>query len=590
MFFSRFVLRFLLGYLILHLLMAGTFVYVVTRVTRDRMIEGSRQEMKSLALMLRSHIQDRPNELLDPALLTFLTRVGSETEFRYTVIDVSGKVLADSEVGAENIGTHRDRPEILEAGLNDIGFAERFSATLKKPMIYLAIPFRTKGKNESSGFVRVAKPVESINASIIQLQKWLWLFALFFAGLTGVMMAIFTSRILTPLDHFSEAARRIGSGALNQTIPLRHRVDEWGELAEALSQMQNELAIRENSLIQNNQRMQAVLSSMIEGVVSVEADGTVTMANKAACKMLLMTHVELIDKNLLDVVRYPELRKAIETSRTNRSIAEAEFETNHQPRRLLKARVSTLPNASEGFAVVLHDTTDLRALETMRRDFVANVSHELKTPLASIKAYAETLLMGAIRDQEKNVAFVEQIESQAELLNLQIQDLIELARIESGKPNMELEPAVVNDVCRKAVELLEPKAEQRKVKLSLDLGDIDLAGADESSIFTIVTNLVANGIHYTPAGGSVLIRTSRQNEHAVIEVIDTGIGIAVDQQTRVFERFYRVDKARSRDMGGTGLGLAIVKHLTQSFGGQVHLSSRVGKGSTFRVELPLAGS
>ena len=239
--------------------------------------------------------------------------------------------------------------------------------------------------------------------------------------------------------------------------------------------------------------------------------------------------------------------------------------------------------------IVLRDVTDIVALENMRRDFVANVSHELKTPLASIKAYAETLRLGAINDQDKNLQFVTQIETQAELLNLQIQDLLEIARVESGSSAFNMENVDINYLCRQSVKDLQAQADQRKVELLLETGDDQLiAKAEGSGVTTIINNLISNAIHYTPADGTVHVRIRRSGEWVEIEVADTGIGISAEHQARVFERFYRVDKSRSRDLGGTGLGLAIVKHLTQAFEGQLKLTSQVGKGSSFRILLPAA--
>lgn len=598
---TRILLRFFIGYLLLHFLIASIFVFVVTGISRNRMIRETQNEMRSIALLLHNHIFDLPAGINDPNLVSFLKRLGPETQFRYTIIDADGKVLVDSEKGEQDIGPHGNRPEIMQAAETGLGVAERFSTTVEKPMIYLAIPYVQnesidsvveggKARKDYQGFIRVATPTQAINNSTIEIQGWLWLSSLILAVVAIVLMGVFTTSGLRPLNQFADTARQIGLGQYETTIPLRSRTGEWGVLADALTQMKLELANRESRLLENNQRMQAVWSSMIEGVLSTSSDGNVSMANDAACKMLSVSQAEIIEKNLLDMVRYPELRQAIEKARENREIGQAEFETTDEPRRRIKARVSILPNDPGEVAVVLHDITELRALENMRRDFVANVSHELKTPLAAIKAYSETLRLGALHDQEKNLAFVEQIETQAELLNLQIQDLIELARIESGNAAADIKPTSINDVCRNCIELVEANAAQENIHVSFETKLEELfALADENGVATIVTNLLSNAIHYTPEGGQVIIRTERESDFVVIEVVDTGIGISEEEQARVFERFYRVDKARSRDKGGTGLGLSIVKHLSQSFGGSVTLESQPGKGSTFRIELPAAG-
>jgi len=341
-------------------------------------------------------------------------------------------------------------------------------------------------------------------------------------------------------------------------------------------------------LAANSQRLEAVLSSMIEGVVAVDPEGKVMLANGAACRMLTFHRDKIVGRKLSEVVRISELSQAVESSQQNRTFSKTEFKTLGDFSRTLKARVSMLADGDKpGVAVVLHDVTELRQLETMRQDFVANVSHELKTPLASIKAYAETLRMGALRDESKNMQFLEQIEFQADTLNQQIQDLLQLARVESGEKTFSISDIDVNLICESLHRQFLDSALSRQLELHLELDQPGaIARCDAEAVETVVKNLVVNAIHYTPEGGRVSISTRVDGDWIVIRVADTGIGIATDQQARIFERFYRVDKARSRDMGGTGLGLAIVKHLTQAFGGTVTLESQLGKGSQFHVRLP----
>lgn len=589
---SRVLLRFLLGYLLLHLLTAGLFVAVFSRATRTQMVNNAQGEMQSLALMLRSHINGLPAKIDDANLPNYLLTLGKETNFRYTVVDTNGEVAADSETGVQNIGPHGDRPEIIQARKSGLGFSARFSDTLQQPMMYLAIPCQTLGSQPSAvntqGYIRVAAPSAAINSSILQLQRSLWTFAVILGFATAFLMTIFANRAMRPLGKFSEAARSIGSGELVQPILHPSEKLEWGELSDAFGQMQKEITLRENLLRENSQRLQTVLSSMIEGVVSTDGDGRISLANKAALRMLSFSQADVIDRELLEVIRYPELRLAIEQSRADHSTVKAEFETLSPTRRTIQARATYLPDEpDQGVAIVLHDVSELRALENMRRDFVANVSHELKTPLASIKAYAETLRLGAIHDDQKNMQFLDQIETQAELLNRQIQDLLEIARIESGSAAFNIETVNINPLCQRSVKHLLPQALQRDVNLVFQ-GETETlkANAEANGVVTIVNNLVSNAIHYTPSNGQVAVKTRRDGDWSIIEVTDTGIGISKEHQARVFERFYRVDKARSRDLGGTGLGLAIVKHLTQSMGGRVELESQIGKGSTFRICLP----
>lgn len=586
--FTRAARRLMLGYFILHLLTAGLFILVLSQIVRDQKIDDIEAKMQSVALMLAGHIEDLEDGINDEALVEHLKRLGVLTNMRFTLITNEGSVITDSVKGTEEIGPHGDREEVLLAKQEGWGFAQRYSDTLGINMMYGAQRF--DNSNQDTGcYIRVASESYEINQEILEIQKFVWIFALTLSLLTSGLMTIFSMRSMQPLTTFAKAARQVGIGNYDTALTIQSRDDEWGTLSEAFQQMQTELNRRERRLLENSQRLEAVLSSMIEGVLAVKPSGEVMLANGAACRMLKLTHPEIFGKKLLEIVRIPELAQAIEKTQLQRTFSKTEFKTISGKQKTLKARVSMLANEDKpGVAIVLHDVTELRQLETMRQDFVANVSHELKTPLASIKAYAETLRLGALHDENKNMQFIEQIEFQAELLNQQILDLLQLARVESGKNTFTITKFEINQICQASHDQFAEIAVERKLDFHLNLTQPSpVIAADFKSIETIVKNLIVNAIHYTPENGSISISSYVKNESAVIEVKDTGIGIAKDQQKRIFERFYRVDKARSRDMGGTGLGLAIVKHLTQNNGGSVHLESRLGKGSCFEIHLPL---
>ncbi len=593
MIFPRTVRRFLVGYLILHLLAVGIFVFVLSRIARDQMIIAAKSKMDAMSLLLAEYVGDLENGIDTQTLPAYVERIGEKSEMRVTLIKPDGAVVADSSTGQRDIGSHATRTEVLMAKAEGVGFSERYSATLEKPMIYFARSMET-GDDGVTGYVRVATPAVAINSSIASIQRYVWFSAISLGGLTALLMSLFSAKYIQPLELFAAAARRIGVGDFQAAINLTRQADEWGELGDAFEGMKEELIVREERLIENNRHLDSVLSSMKEGVIAIQPDGQVMFANGAACKMLELMRPEIVSKQLFEIVRIPELISSVEQTQASRKFCKTEFKTLGKPQKTLRARISVLADEKRpGVVVVLNDVTELRQLETMRRDFVANVSHELKTPLASIKAYSETLRMGAINDQEKNLEFVKEIEFHAELLNKQIQELLLLARVESGENAFSISDVDLNQVCRFIVEHFSKLAQDRGLNLSLDLMDpAPIARADPSAVKTMVENLFVNAIHYTLDGGTVTLSTSTmsnadQNE-AVIAVSDTGIGIAQEQQGRVFERFYRVDRSRSRDMGGTGLGLAIVKHLAQSFGGSVHLESQLGKGSKFEIRLPAA--
>ena len=585
---SRTLRRLLLGYLILHLIAAAIFVLVLTGTLRNQMVRDAREKMDALASLLVEHVNGLDGKLNSSTLPDHIEKIGKKTGMRFTLITSEGNVVADSTTGTRDIGPHGTREEVLIAKQDGVGFSQRHSDTLGQQMMYLAKQTDDEADLAGGGYVRVAVPMGSISAAVSSVQRYVWAFAIGLGALTALLMAFLSANFLKPLASFSEAARKIGEGDYESVPMIRSRDDEWGKLGDAFGQMQSELRRRENRLEENSQRLEAVLSSMIEGVLAVKPGGEVMLANGAACRMLSFHREKLVGRQLVEVVRIPELSQAIEKSQKDRTFSKAEFKTIDDPPRTLKVRVSMLADEEKpGVAVVLHDVTELRQLETMRQDFVANVSHELKTPLASIKAYAETLRMGAIRDENKNIQFLEQIEFQADMLNNQIQDLLQLARVESGEKTFSISDVDVNMICESLHRQFLDAALSRHLELHLQLAQpTPLARCDSDAIETVVKNLVVNAIHYTPEGGRVSISTSVDDSWIVISVVDSGIGIAPEQQARIFERFYRVDRARSRDMGGTGLGLAIVKHLTQAFGGTVTLESQLGKGSQFHVRLP----
>ncbi len=589
------VLRnFLIGYMCLHFLAAGILVVILSKTLRTRMIEDTRRQMTAMAKMLSEHIHETEAGLTDPSLPEHLKRLGKETKFRFTVILPNGSVVADSETGTKDIGDHGDRPEILAASLDAPGFSTRYSSTLEIPMMYLANTHHSR-VNDTQGVVRVAIPSVAINSAISSLQAYILVFALSLSLLACILTVLFSTYLLRPLSQFSEAAKQIGIGQYASFPKLLNRNDEWGSLADAFGQMQNELSIRERGIVSGRDRLEAVLTSMIEGVLAIDSSKKVALANRAVCDMFSLHETDLVNRNFIDVIRTPELSAAIEKTQATSEQSKIEFETpGISERRKISARVTVLPQESSsdlrpGIVAVLHDVTELRQLENLRRDFVANVSHELKTPLTSIKACAETLRLGAIHDERKNMFFLKQIESNADVLDLQIQDLLQLARVESGKENWQIESIAINDLCQQCILQFESEAEKRNVTLRYSSNsNSPMIKADYEAILTILNNLISNALHYTPEGGEVELSNSVIGDEIVLKIADTGIGIPAEHQSRIFERFYRVDRARSRELGGSGLGLAIVKHLANAFGGQAEVESQPGKGSIFTVRLPSA--
>jgi two-component system, OmpR family, phosphate regulon sensor histidine kinase PhoR len=396
------------------------------------------------------------------------------------------------------------------------------------------------------------------------------------------------------LDEITRAVMALGEG--RPSWPIVCRVGgRVGRLARLLDTVAPQLETRMKRLEQDRQQLRAVLSGMAESVIAIDARRRLLFAN-ASADQLFGLDVTSVGRIVPELIRSPQVQGAVEATLASPEPYRGEIVLTSREvslrvhARVLAVQGTPLPGSPPpGAVLVFHDVTELRRLERMRQDFVANVSHELKTPLASIKAYTETLLDWALNDENVNTRFLKRIEEQADRLNQLILDLLSLARLESGQEIFEHKPLLLSPVIGSCIESHRGRAEARSLALSLDPGPLDdetLIMADEEAIRQILDNLIDNAIKYTSEGGSVGVSCRIDGDLVAVEVADTGIGIPRDDLPRVFERFYRVDKARSRELGGTGLGLSIVKHLVQSIGGQVTVNSRVGAGSVFTVQLP----
>jgi two-component system phosphate regulon sensor histidine kinase PhoR len=439
--------------------------------------------------------------------------------------------------------------------------------------------------------VLVVSLLVAVQRGSASLQLWPFWLSGGVAVVCGAAAIWFCVRqIVKPLVELSAQARAVAAGGSPPQPGVDHR-DELGLLAGAFNQMQRDLDQRHGQIQQNHERLQAVLGSMTEGVLAVSPDYTILLANEAGRQLLDFAAREPLGRPLVEVTRARPVYSAVEKALATTMPVETEFDSPGVQRRTLLLRATRLPGAPcPGVMVVLHDMTELRRLENLRRELVANVSHELKTPLAAIKGYAETLRLGAVNDPDHNLHFVRRIEEQADRLHELILDILQIARLESGQETFELTDVPLAELIEQCCDQFAETAAARQIALTVDLPPRDLTvRADDEGVRTILSNLVDNALKYTPAGGSVAVRATHDAQTATLEVVDTGMGIAEKDQERIFERFYRADKARSRELGGTGLGLSIVKHFAQAFGGNVSLTSHPGQGSTFRVQLVRSG-
>jgi two-component system phosphate regulon sensor histidine kinase PhoR len=399
--------------------------------------------------------------------------------------------------------------------------------------------------------------------------------------------AVLSRQIVRPLNELTRAVEKMGVGVGPRVFTADN--DELSRLGQTFNRASEGLAARIALLEQDRQQLRTILSGMVEGVVALDAQQRILFANDRAAALLELPSTSRVGRPLWEVVRQRALLDAVSRALANPEPHREELNWNGLSSRSLTVHAARLPgDPPPGAVVVLHDTSELRRLERLRQDFVANVSHELKTPLSVIKAHVETLIDGAVEDEQNRGRFLEQIARQSDRLQALILDLLSLARIESGSELYDFQAVGLDGLVNTCVERHRPRAEARHQVLLVQSHAPGLAvWADEEALDQVLDNLLDNALKYTPEGGQVCVGWREENAQACIEVADTGIGIPEADLPRIFERFYRVDKARSREMGGTGLGLSIVKHLVQAMRGSVWATSRVGVGTTFTVRLPL---
>ena len=604
---SRLFWKLFLPYGGLLLLAVALCMVLVARWQEKQLIEQTEKRLHDSALLLGNDLETQLMNAPDEALQQRLQSLGERTGTRFTVIGTDGLVLADSEkTSLQQVATmdnHLTRSEFTQAALSGTGISRRMSPTVGVPFFYYALAIQDEGK--TLGYVRAAQPVASIQKEVGEIRGLLGTIGLAI-GLSGLLITYWlTNRIMHPVQTLTHAAKEIAAGQYEQRIAIATG-DDFGTLARSFEQMSSELELRERNLRKSFQQQTTVLGGMTEGVVAVDAESSILFANKAAGKILGFNPQQAEGNLLLRVVRSPDLHELVQKAMQENAPCRREIEWPGDPPLTLDVRATPLPGNPDsdgptaGVVLVLNDMTDLKRLEGLRKQFVANVSHELKTPLSSIKAYTETLLDGALDDTKTARHFLTRIDEQSSRLHELILDMLTIARIESaaeeGASGAMLERTDVSlvQLTQQCLAIHEPRAKTEQVTLRNTLTkETPHACGDEEALLQILSNLVDNAIKYTPAGGSVTVSChiappNEDNQPVVLEVTDTGPGIAAEHHDRLFERFYRVDKARSRELGGTGLGLSIVKHLAQSMGGSVSVESELGQGSTFRVELPRA--
>jgi len=519
---------------------------------------------------------------------TVCEELGQRLSMRITVILPSGKVVGESLEPPERLDNHADRPEIIEAHGGAVGRSFRFSNTRGEELMYVAVPL--KREDQVAAVVRTAVPVQSVAQTLRQVQLRIGLAGLAATALVAASSVFVARRIVRPLEIIRDGAERFARGDLDHRLPV-YGADEVKMLAESMNRMAQEMHLRMETIISREYEHEAVLSSMDEGVLAIDHAGRILSLN-AACGVLLGVEPEKVRGRLIhEVLRTYQLLRFVERTLVSSACVEEDLELRHPENRWIHAHGTLLHDAAGnkiGALIVLHDVTRLRHLENVRRDFVANVSHELRTPITSIKGFVETLLAEELADKETSLRFLRIVLKQADRLDAIINDLLLLSRIERGteEHSIALDREPILPVLCAAVEMCECKARDKQIHVQVECGEELSASINGPLLEQAVVNLLDNAIKYSSPGSCVRIAASADAEHVVIQVQDEGCGIEAKHLPRLFERFYRVDKARSRELGGTGLGLAIVKHIVAAHRGTVDVESTIGRGSTFSIRLP----
>jgi two-component system, OmpR family, phosphate regulon sensor histidine kinase PhoR len=514
---------------------------------------------------------------------------------RLTVIAEGGRVIGESEESSESLENHAGRPEVIEARERGTGVATRFSHTLGFDMLYVALADR---RGSELRFVRLALPLRELEdaKSLVRRTLAYGLFAVILFG--GLSATWFSRRITARIRRIEALSREILSGAGDASSPPEQ--DELGTLERHLVSLAREMREQLAGTEAERAKLEAVLRSMIDGVVMLDGEGRIVVCNRAAVEQLeLAAGGTLVGAKLLLVSRTPELTPLVEEAlRSSGTVVQREltFPGRERNRVLSASAVGILDDEDgvvHGAILVLHDLTRIRQFEAMRADFVANVSHELRTPLTAIRGYAETLQNGALSDPERASEFVGVIQRHSERLTRLIDDLLALSDLELGRTEIRPSPLAVSDAVAAPIEMLRQKAKERGVGLNAEIpDDVPAIAADRDRLEQVLINLIDNAIKYSGAGSRVRVvaRPVAENGGSLVElaVCDDGVGIPEKDIPRLTERFYRVDRARSRELGGTGLGLAIVKHIVQAHGGSLGIDSVVGRGTTVRVTFPAA--
>jgi two-component system phosphate regulon sensor histidine kinase PhoR len=581
-----------LTYLLLSILGLSVAGVLISLSEKKRFLTDIEQNMISEVQLLSNIFAESLKDSSNMAKADSLAdELGSEIQGRITIIDKNGKVLGDSyENGEEllNMENHRNRPEVVLALQDKVGKSIRYSYTIKTDMLYIALPIKTKAG--IWGVARLSLPLVELRDRQRMIFNIIAL-GLFVAFIFSIFLSYgFSKQVTKPLRQMMQVSRGISRGDFTQKIKI-DRKDEIGELSGILNQMSDELWQKIAHITEDKSQLHSILSSMIEGVLAVDSQGRVLLVNDALSRMFELD-TPFYGKTYYEIIRNPDLNQFVHQVLSNRREEKKEIAFIHPKPKDFMIQSAMVEQSGPGAILaifVFHDITELKKTERIRKDFVANVSHELRTPLTSIKGFVEALKDGAMNSPEQSTRFLSIISQHTDRMNKIISDLLQLSQIESKEFELKMEPFSLKELVEEVVYSLKRSADQKSQSIEINLhSEAQKVLGDKYRINQALTNFLDNAIKYTPEKGKIKIESRDKGERIEIAVIDNGMGIPPNDLPRIFERFYTVDKGRSRELGGTGLGLSIVKHIIEAHGGTVNVQSQPGKGSEFSFTLKKA--
>lgn len=555
-------------------------------------ISQIRENLYHQAQLLIDQFLPMLDPLNAPAVDALCKSRGRLVPQRITVILPNGVVIGDSKSDPAQMENHGDRQEVQGALHGGSASATRFSATLDQQMMYVAIPIHDGVQNQPKilGVMRVSIATSAMDISLRELRVRLIWGGFVIALLASAVCLVISRRISSPIEIMRQGAARFARGDLAHRLDIPTTV-ELAALAEAMNQMANDLENRIQAVIRQRNEIKAVLSSMMEGVIALDHEERILHCNQTALGMFNQTLEQIRGRSIQEIIRNRDLHNMLRETLAEGAKTEGDITLHRQVGRVMNVHCTPLLDADEtriGALVVMNDVTQLRRLENMRSDFAANVSHEIKTPLTAIQGFVETLHHGNVDDPEEVSRFLGIIHRHVLRLADIIDDLMKLSRLEQDDEGtrLNIEPFRVKNMIAAAAQMCSKKAADKQIELRIHCDDDLSVDMDAALMEQAAVNLLDNAIKFSPENSAIDISVVRNGDDILIRFKDRGIGIAGKHLPRLFERFYRVDKARSRKLGGTGLGLAITKHIVQAHGGQVRVDSVQGVGSTFIISIP----